>query len=63
MAWDLGQLIAGVGLGFVASALDVETVFWVSAILLLVGAAALLGGRARGAGRVPHATAIAGASD
>ncbi len=62
VAWDLGQLIAGVGLGFVASAIDVETVFWVSAILLLVGAAALLGGRARGWTR-PHAPAIAGASD
>ena len=62
VAWDLGQLIAGVGLGFVASALDVETVFWVSAILLLVGAAALLGGRTRGWTR-PHATAVAGASD
>ena len=62
MAWDLGQLIAGVGLGFVASALDVETVFWVSAILLLVGAVALLGGRTRGWTR-PHATAITGASD
>ena len=54
VAWDLGQLIAGVGLGFVASAIDVETVFWVSGVLLLVGVAALLGGRTRGWTR-PHA--------
>ena len=48
VAWDIGQLVAGVGLGLIASVIDIETVFWVSGILLLVGAAALLLGRGRG---------------
>jgi len=48
VAWDIGQLVAGVGLGLIASAIDIETVFWVSAVLLLIGAAALMLGRERG---------------
>lgn len=34
-AWDSGGLIGGVGLGLVASALDVETTFWVTGALLV----------------------------
>ena len=53
-SWDIGGLVAGVGLGFIASAIDVETVFWVAGILLLLGALGLVLGRTRGWTR-PHA--------
>lgn len=48
LAWDIGGLSAGVGLGLVATALNLELVFWLSAALLLVGTGALLWGRKAG---------------
>jgi MFS family permease len=48
LAWDIGGLVAGVGLGVIATVVDVETVFWVAAGLLVVGLGALLWGRALG---------------
>jgi MFS family permease len=52
-AWDSGGLIGGVGLGAVASALDVETAFWVAAAVLVLAAAGY--GLGRGAGwTVPY---------
>ncbi len=57
VAWDIGSLVAGVGLGLIASAIDVETVFWVAGTLLLLGALGLLVGRERGWTR-PHPAAV-----
>ena len=48
IAWDIGGLLGGTVLGFVASAIDIEAVFWVAAVFLLSGMAILMGGRARG---------------
>ena len=48
VSWDIGGLVAGVGLGLIASAIDVETVFWVAAILLLLGAIGLVAGQQQG---------------
>ena len=44
-AWDSGGLIGGVGLGAVATALDVETAFWVAGAVLLTAAAGYGWGR------------------
>ena len=35
IAWDIGGLLGGTVLGFVASAVDVESVFWVASVFLL----------------------------
>ena len=48
IAWDVGGLLGGTVLGFVASAIDVEAVFWIASVFLLSGMVMLLGGRARG---------------
>ena len=48
IAWDIGGLLGGTLLGLVASAINIEAVFWVASVFLLSGMVILLGGRARG---------------
>ena len=52
-AWDSGGLIGGVGLGALASVLDVETAFWVAGAVLVASAAGYGWGRRVGWTR-PH---------
>ena len=47
-AWDLGGLIGSGALGFVASAIDVQTVFWVAGVVIFAGSAGLLFGHSVG---------------
>lgn len=48
IAWDIGGLLGSTALGFVASAIDVEIVFWIASITIFSGVIALLGGRTMG---------------
>jgi len=47
-AWDSGGLAGGVVLGLVASAIDVESTFWISAALLAGAVFLYMGGRSAG---------------
>lgn len=48
LAWDIGGLVGSGVLGFVASALDVEVVFWVAGGVILAAAVGLMAGRTAG---------------
>jgi MFS family permease len=58
IAWDIGGLLGSTALGFVASAIDVEIVFWIASITIFSGVVALLGGRTMG-WTAPHRESVA----
>jgi MFS family permease len=57
IAWDIGGLLGSTALGFVASAIDVEVVFWIASITIFSGVIALLGGHTMG-WTTPHRESV-----
>ncbi len=58
IAWDIGGLLGSTVLGFVATAIDVEIVFWIASVVIFSGVVALLGGRTVG-WTTPHPESVA----
>ena len=53
MAWDFSGVVGGLVLGIVASLVALDTVYWLSGVVLFAGVAALFAGRAGGLTRPP----------